>query len=132
MAEWSKALVLGTSHFDGVGSNPTTAIFFSSFFVCIHFPCVLLQQEYVQLVTEMRMTQAIGPQIRSFMEGFREIIPHSLISLFDEYELVSVSDTHTHMQMHHTHTHTPIHTETHTHVRTRTHIHMYMYIHVVI
>ena len=25
VAEWSKALVLGTSHFDGVGSNPTTA-----------------------------------------------------------------------------------------------------------
>ena len=24
MAEWSKALVLGTSHFGGVGSNPTT------------------------------------------------------------------------------------------------------------
>ena len=23
VAEWSKALVLGTSHFDGVGSNPT-------------------------------------------------------------------------------------------------------------
>ena len=30
VAEWSKALVLGTSHFDGVGSNPTTAIIFSS------------------------------------------------------------------------------------------------------
>jgi E3 ubiquitin-protein ligase HACE1 len=45
------------------------------------------KQEYVQLVTEMRMTQAIGPQIKSFMEGFHEIIPHSLISLFDEYEL---------------------------------------------
>ena len=30
MAEWSKALVLGTSHFDGVGSNPTAAINFSS------------------------------------------------------------------------------------------------------
>ena len=29
VAEWSKALVLGTSHFDGVGSNPTTA---SNFF----------------------------------------------------------------------------------------------------
>ena len=29
VAEWSKALVLGTSHFDGVGSNPTPAIFFS-------------------------------------------------------------------------------------------------------
>ena len=23
MAEWSNALVLGTSHFDGMGSNPT-------------------------------------------------------------------------------------------------------------
>ena len=29
MAEWSKALVLGTSHFDGVGSNPTAATYFS-------------------------------------------------------------------------------------------------------
>ena len=27
MAEWSKALVLGTSLCGGVGSNPTTAIF---------------------------------------------------------------------------------------------------------
>ena len=25
------------------------------------------------------------------MDGFYEVIPHSLISLFDEYELVSVS-----------------------------------------
>ena len=25
VAEWSKALVLGTSHFDGVGLNPTAA-----------------------------------------------------------------------------------------------------------
>ena len=35
------------------------------------------------------MTQAIGAQISSFLEGFYEIIPHELISLFDEYELVS-------------------------------------------
>ena len=28
MAEWSKALVLGTSLYGGVGSNPTTAILF--------------------------------------------------------------------------------------------------------
>ena len=28
VAEWSKALVLGTSHFGGVGSNPTTIKFF--------------------------------------------------------------------------------------------------------
>ena len=55
----------------------------------LHTVLLLLQQEYVQLVTEMRMTQAIGPQIKSFMDGFHEIIPHSLISLFDEYELVS-------------------------------------------
>ena len=34
------------------------------------------------------MTQAIGPQISSFMQGFYEVIPHKLISLFDEYELV--------------------------------------------
>ena len=27
MAEWSKALVLGTSHICGVGSNPTPVIF---------------------------------------------------------------------------------------------------------
>ena len=34
MAEWSKALVLGTSHFDGVGSNPTAAkFFFEVFFI---------------------------------------------------------------------------------------------------
>ena len=46
------------------------------------------QQEYVQLVTEMRMTQAIGPQIRSFLDGFYEVIPHTLLALFDEYELV--------------------------------------------
>ena len=29
MAEWSKALVLGTSLFGGVGSNPTSVIFVS-------------------------------------------------------------------------------------------------------
>lgn len=32
MAEWSKALVLGTNHICGVGSNPTAANFFLSFF----------------------------------------------------------------------------------------------------
>ena len=39
VAEWSKALVLGTSHFDGVGSNPTAAniFFFSPFFFALSF-----------------------------------------------------------------------------------------------
>ena len=40
MAEWSKALVLGTSHFDGVGSNPTAAtntFFFQQYFLFYNF-----------------------------------------------------------------------------------------------
>ncbi len=36
MAEWSKALVLGTSHFDGVGSNPTAARFFLLLLLFVH------------------------------------------------------------------------------------------------
>ena len=32
VAEWSKALVLGTSLFGGVGSNPTAA----NYFYCCH------------------------------------------------------------------------------------------------
>ena len=33
VAERSKALVLGTSHFDGVGSNPTAAKYFCFIFL---------------------------------------------------------------------------------------------------
>lgn len=47
------------------------------------------QAEYVQLVTELRMTRAIQPQINAFLQGFHTFIPPSLIQLFDEYELVS-------------------------------------------
>uniref|UniRef100_W5K1I7 E3 ubiquitin-protein ligase HACE1 n=1 Tax=Astyanax mexicanus TaxID=7994 RepID=W5K1I7_ASTMX len=43
--------------------------------------------EYVQLVTELRMTRAIQPQINAFLQGFHTFIPPSLIQLFDEYEL---------------------------------------------
>uniref|UniRef100_A0A8C7YSS9 E3 ubiquitin-protein ligase HACE1 n=1 Tax=Oryzias sinensis TaxID=183150 RepID=A0A8C7YSS9_9TELE len=43
--------------------------------------------EYVQLVTELRMTRAIQPQINAFLRGFHTFIPPSLIQLFDEYEL---------------------------------------------
>ena len=42
VAEWSKALVLGTSHFDGVGSNPTAAIFFFSFLLRLFMNQLLL------------------------------------------------------------------------------------------
>ncbi|XP_037309447.2 E3 ubiquitin-protein ligase HACE1 isoform X3 [Pungitius pungitius] len=43
--------------------------------------------EYVQLVTELRMTRAIQPQINAFLQGFHTFILPSLIQLFDEYEL---------------------------------------------
>ncbi|XP_075718330.1 E3 ubiquitin-protein ligase HACE1 isoform X4 [Rhinoderma darwinii] len=43
--------------------------------------------EYVQLVTELRMTRAIQPQINGFLQGFHMFIPPSLIQLFDEFEL---------------------------------------------
>uniref|UniRef100_A0A8C7SCS5 HECT-type E3 ubiquitin transferase n=1 Tax=Oncorhynchus mykiss TaxID=8022 RepID=A0A8C7SCS5_ONCMY len=46
--------------------------------------------EYVQLLTELRVTRAIQPQINTFLHGFHTFIPPSLIQLFDEYELVSV------------------------------------------
>nr|KAF6462000.1 HECT domain and ankyrin repeat containing E3 ubiquitin protein ligase 1 [Molossus molossus] len=45
------------------------------------------QEEYVQLVTELRMTRAIQPQINAFLQGFHMFIPPSLIQLFDEFEL---------------------------------------------
>ncbi|XP_075453648.1 E3 ubiquitin-protein ligase HACE1 isoform X3 [Ascaphus truei] len=43
--------------------------------------------EYVQLVTELRMTRAIQPQINGFLQGFHMFILPSLIQLFDEFEL---------------------------------------------
>uniref|UniRef100_A0A671PYS7 E3 ubiquitin-protein ligase HACE1 n=1 Tax=Sinocyclocheilus anshuiensis TaxID=1608454 RepID=A0A671PYS7_9TELE len=45
------------------------------------------KEEYVQLVTELRMTRAIQPQIDAFLQGFHTFILPSLIQLFDEYEL---------------------------------------------
>ncbi|XP_065067816.1 E3 ubiquitin-protein ligase HACE1-like [Rhopilema esculentum] len=45
------------------------------------------KEEYVQLAADMKMTKAIKPQIYSFLEGFHEFIPHSLVALFNECEL---------------------------------------------
>mgnify|MGYP002803416018 FL=1 len=45
------------------------------------------KHEYVQLVADLKLTRAIRRQICSFLDGFHEFIPHSLVSLFDEYEL---------------------------------------------
>lgn len=45
------------------------------------------KREYVQLLTEFKLTTAIKPQIDSFLRGFHEIIPAHLISVFNEQEL---------------------------------------------
>ena len=45
------------------------------------------KEQYVQLVCQNRMTSGIQKQIASFLEGFYEIIPANLISIFNEREL---------------------------------------------
>ncbi|XP_075434570.1 E3 ubiquitin-protein ligase HUWE1 isoform X9 [Ascaphus truei] len=45
------------------------------------------KKEYVHLVCQMKMTGAIRKQLGSFLEGFYEIIPKRLISIFTEQEL---------------------------------------------
>lgn len=64
------------------------SVFLGDFDLC-ECVCVSSQAEYVQLVTELRMTRAIQPQINAFLQGFHTFILPSLVQLFDEYELVS-------------------------------------------
>lgn len=45
------------------------------------------KREYVKLVCVEKMTHSIKTQITAFLEGFYEIIPERLISIFDEQEL---------------------------------------------
>lgn len=45
------------------------------------------KREYVKYVCQEKMTGSIRQQIDSFLEGFYEIIPRRLISIFDEQEL---------------------------------------------
>ncbi|KAJ0477367.1 putative HECT domain, armadillo-like helical, HECT, E3 ligase catalytic domain-containing protein [Helianthus annuus] len=45
------------------------------------------KHEYVDLVAEHILTNAIRPQINSFLEGFNELIPRELISIFNDKEL---------------------------------------------
>ena len=45
------------------------------------------KRQYVKLVCIEKMTNSIQQQIDSFLEGFYEIIPKRLISIFDEQEL---------------------------------------------
>lgn len=45
------------------------------------------KQEYVKLVVENRLETAIKDQVKAFLDGFYEIIPRSLISIFDPDQL---------------------------------------------
>ncbi|KAF8929383.1 hypothetical protein BGZ58_008999, partial [Dissophora ornata] len=45
------------------------------------------KHEYVKFITEQKLTLAIKDQIHSFLQGFHEIIPAQLISIFNEQEL---------------------------------------------
>ncbi|PPD77872.1 hypothetical protein GOBAR_DD25184 [Gossypium barbadense] len=45
------------------------------------------KHQYVDLVVEHRLTTAIRPQINAFLEGFNELIPRELISVFNDKEL---------------------------------------------
>ncbi|XAR67356.1 Ubiquitin--protein ligase [Bertholletia excelsa] len=45
------------------------------------------KHEYVDLVADHILTNAIRPQINSFLEGFNELIPRELISIFNDKEL---------------------------------------------
>jgi len=45
-----------------------------------------VKQEYVRLVCQEKMTGAIRKQLNAFLEGFYEIIPKRLISIFNEQE----------------------------------------------
>ncbi|KAE8704296.1 E3 ubiquitin-protein ligase UPL2 [Hibiscus syriacus] len=45
------------------------------------------KHEYVDLVADHILTNAIRPQINSFLEGFNELVPCELISIFNDKEL---------------------------------------------
>jgi len=45
------------------------------------------KERYVQSIAEYKMTHTIEKQITAFKEGFNELIPHDLVSMFNELEL---------------------------------------------
>ncbi|CCH43971.1 E3 ubiquitin-protein ligase [Wickerhamomyces ciferrii] len=45
------------------------------------------KQDYVRLVVEYRLQKSVQEQMDNFLQGFHEIIPKELISIFDEQEL---------------------------------------------
>ncbi|OZJ05124.1 putative E3 ubiquitin-protein ligase hulA [Bifiguratus adelaidae] len=45
------------------------------------------KKEYIELVTEWRVTRRVEEQFKAFKEGFSQLIPQDLINVFDEREL---------------------------------------------
>ena len=45
------------------------------------------KKEYVKLVCQMKMTGSVRKQLNAYLEGFYDIIPKRLISIFNEQEL---------------------------------------------
>ncbi|KAF0527937.1 HECT-domain-containing protein [Gigaspora margarita] len=45
------------------------------------------KKEYVELITEWRISKRVEDQFKAFMEGFNQLIPQELITVFDEREL---------------------------------------------
>jgi hypothetical protein len=45
------------------------------------------KMEYIKLLCHMKMTANISAQIKSFLEGFHELVPKAMIGIFDSKEL---------------------------------------------
>ncbi|KAK9455898.1 hypothetical protein V1511DRAFT_487821 [Dipodascopsis uninucleata] len=45
------------------------------------------KREYIELITEWRISKRVEEQFKAFMSGFNELIPQELINVFDEREL---------------------------------------------
>merc|ERR1712222_270765 len=45
------------------------------------------KHEYIQLMSEHKMTNSVRQQIEHFLKGLHEIVPAELLSLFDDKEL---------------------------------------------
>lgn len=45
------------------------------------------KQEYVELVVEWRVCKRVEEQFKAFQQGFHELVPPELITVFDEREL---------------------------------------------
>ncbi|CAG8528464.1 8493_t:CDS:10 [Paraglomus occultum] len=45
------------------------------------------KKEYVELINEWRISKRVEEQFKAFLEGFNQLIPQDLISVFDEREL---------------------------------------------